>query len=267
LANLNDKEAQSVQKFIETVQTGNYQKYYGDIPKRPLFLNMLTKDIIREELQERNLSEMYENYLTNKFHIDLTRAFNENTELKPIDLIGKEDTFKVLQKIISILVEVSALMVINNEDYEAILLAEIHEDTIEERVKMIKVKEISITDILLNSVLIPIAKRSSTENFLVKFAHKSYQEYFTARFLFGLLETPAGSQQNYDLFRYKFESSVEQFLVGLLETEKRNRPNSFEKCMSMIGYLGTDKMDNGALGKNLALKYLSGSLNYKYGHG
>ena len=256
-ANLSPEEVVSVQKFIKTVKEGDYKKYYGDIPKRPLFLNMLTKDVIRGQLQKRNLSEIYEDYLINKFEIDLTRAFKENTEIKSIALLGQEDTFKILQKIISILVEVSALMVINNEAYDAILLAEIHESKIEERVQLIQLKEISITDILLNSVLIPTAKRSSTENFLVKFAHKSYQEYFTARFLFGLLETPAGSRQDYDLFLYKFESSVEQFLIGLLETEQRKRPNSFEQCINMIGYLGTDKMDVGALGKNLANQYLN----------
>lgn len=65
---------------------------------------------------------------------------------------------------------------------------------------------------------------------------------------------------NLGLNRYKYESSVERFLIGLLDTEKRKNFSSFEKCQQMLGYLGGDKMGEAALGNKL-LTYFENNFN------
>ncbi len=243
--------------FQNLVKQGDYQKYYGDIPKRPLFLNMLIQDVIKGNYQQQNLSSLYQTYLQEKFHIDLERAFEDNTELPSIELLDKEDAAKVLRKIFSVLTNVSSLMIINDENLDAVLLSDITEEKIEKMVQLLKEKTFSITEILLNSVLIPISKREISDDFRVKFAHKSFQEYFTARYLFNLLKYPAGDQRDYDMFQYKFDESIFRFLLGMLEREQQKHPHSFKDCLTMLSLiLQNQSLREMALGKKLQNRFL-----------
>ena len=243
-------------KFITLIKKGAYQKYYGDIPKRPLFLNMLTQDVIKGNLQKRNLAQLYENYLQVKFRLDLERAFEENTELQSIKLLSEEDATKVLRKIFAVLTQVSSIMMINSETHEAILISDTTEEKIEQMVRLLKEKTFSITEILLNSVLIPIHKRETFNDFRVKFAHKSFQEYFTARYLFELLKNSNATQPDCSIFQYKFDISITRFLMGILENEKQNDYASFEHCMHLLNsFQQNHSLVEGALGNILCEKF------------
>jgi len=257
-------EIDHLKSFTNIVSKGGYKKYYGDIPKRPLFLSMLTQDIIKGDFQKQNLSKLYENYLERKFEHDLVRAFEETDQLQSIELFEKEDYIKVLNKIFSVLTQVSGFMIINNESYEAVLLADITEDKITRLVDLLKEKIFSITEILQNSVLIPIKKRQLFNDFHLKFAHKSFQEYFTARYLFELLKYPGGAQREYDMFRYKFDNSVLLFLNGILENEKQQNISSFDKCIEMLLLIIQDQsLDIEAVGMKLKNQFTTRGITKK----
>ena len=253
------EEKSYLEAFVKIINEDEYEKNYGDIPKRPLFLNMIVQDIVKGNFQKRNLSGLYENYLQQKFSYDLIRAFEENNQLKSMKSLKEEDEIKVLNKMFAVLTQVSSLMVFNNKEYEAVLLADITEDKIEHTVSLIKEKFFSITEILLNSVLIPINKRRTLDDFRVKFAHKSFQEYFTARYLFELLKYPGQGreQRDYDMFRYKFDTSIIRFLIGILENEQQRNQQNFDKCMEILALvINEQSLESESIGLKLKNKFL-----------
>ena len=56
-----------IDKFIQIIKDNKYEVYYGDIPKRPLFLEMILRDIESGDIQKRTISELYLNYFLEKF--------------------------------------------------------------------------------------------------------------------------------------------------------------------------------------------------------
>lgn len=251
LAKPTDTEKQRIHQFIKQVQTGAYETYYGDIPKRPLFLSMLTSDIKAGNIEKRSLAEIYERYFVEKFKLDLSRAFRENTEQKQIRLLEEEGMSKILKKMKSVLVQVAALMIINNEHDEAVLLPHTLESKVEIYVQSLKLKEFSITEVLLNSVLVPLEYRRDTEDIKIKFAHKSFQEYFTACYLFDLLHNPGGNQQDYDFFRYKFEDSVVNFLTDHITGIQTRFPQDFNPILEMLKRINNDNQAESSVVRRL----------------
>ena len=177
---LNSKK-ESLSYLLEFEKLINQKKYndvYGDIPKRPLFLKMLCDDIMSGKTKIKNISQLYESYLTNKFKIDREGSVLFAKDNRPLsktgDIIAVTDyIFELLAKIAWEMVTVNGISVFYNES--------IDEKSI---IKLIKQEydEIDIIELLLNSVLISFDKRKRRE-FKAKFAHKSFQEYFLAYYL------------------------------------------------------------------------------------
>jgi len=235
-----------IDTFNDLVRNNRYEEYYGDIPKRPLFLKMLIDDIIDGEIQKRSLSQLYKKYLINKFILDRSNSVSKSVERRPLHLEG--DINSVLPAIFSILEKIAGDMLINDDGNNIIFLSYIHESKIEEAIQKNNLKLISTVEILLNSVLVPFDKRSFSD-FRVKFSHKSFQEYFTARFLFNLLCNSAGTRRDYDLFYFNFSKGVSEFLLGLISEIKNDERHSLElnMCLSIASGLFKESKNDSAI--------------------
>ena len=64
-----NSDSKEIIDFIELIRNGKYMDLYGDIPKRPLFLNMLLDDI-RFNNSSKNISSLYLNFFIRKFEQD-----------------------------------------------------------------------------------------------------------------------------------------------------------------------------------------------------
>lgn len=239
VGSITNKEAERLNDFIASIDGGKYESIYGDIPKRPLFLQMLVRDILSGNFGRNSLSLVYESYLHEKLRIDITRAFADNKYLLPINMFERHDLYKVADRIFSALTTLSAAMLVNDEEGKAILLPSVLESQLEKEVELVKMKEMSVTEILLNSVLIPIDKRGAdSPNFRLKFAHKSFQEFFTARYLFGLLDSTAGgTMREFDWYRYNFESSVSSFIADMLRASEQITPDLYRTQVNTLDSL------------------------------
>lgn len=202
-------------KFIELVAGNNYEQYYGDIPKRPLFLEMLVRDVLSGEVVNRNLSQLYESYFLEKFKLGRETFYKKRTGRPlPVQDAGAE---VVVGKMLRVMERAAAEMLSNDEEGNIEFLNQVVVSRIERFLK-----ESDIQDDLaffLHSVLIPFDNHSFA-GLKVKFAHKSFQEYFVARYFTRLLLDPgSGGSMEYDwLTRYNVTDGVPKFMIGILET-------------------------------------------------
>jgi hypothetical protein len=216
-----------IRELRDLISMGNYHYYYGDIPKRPLFLEMIVRDVLNSSIQQRNIAELYLNYFKEKFRRDL------HGQLKRI-APQRELPDKSLDAIIVALLEIhdhAAGSCIKKSAFtgESLLIENnIHERDIRFRLKQYGFPE-DITKFLLLSVLTPISKRGN-QNMKLKFVHKSFMEFFIARII---LKEILNDFQFLQWLSYDndFPDSILNFLKALVKTEIKERGEQTVKTM------------------------------------
>lgn len=194
-------ENKGLSKFKELIENNKYDTLYGDIPKRPLFLKMICDDILNGDLEKKSINELYEGYFLRKFDIDRDSSIGSDArEGRP--LTYGEGEQKIAYKIMKILEEVAGLLIDdsgNNErkiehyykdkkenifqySSDLIIKENLEEEQLEAIIKNYFPRSNDIMDFLLHSVLVPEHKRESA-SLRLRFAHKSFQEFFTSRFI------------------------------------------------------------------------------------
>ncbi|MDP3433894.1 MAG: hypothetical protein Q8T04_13130 [Bacteroidota bacterium] len=249
------EEAERVNEFRELVMRNSYDQFYGDIPRRPLFLKMLMVDIKNNQIKKRNLSEIYEQYLVEKFSIDRRSQFS-NKIRTPLKMEKTEDRDKVLGRIFYILEKAAALMFAITKEKECILISSVEEDKIEE-IKFLKEKEFVVTEILMNSILVPLGKRNH-EGFYLKFAHKSFQEYFFARAIYTTLIEPNSSDKLSHIMKSKHSDGVVTFMKGIIDS-KRGKIAEFYSCLRAVSEMNDENLTPTSL-LSLLTGYFSGDI-------
>lgn len=167
-------------EFKELIKNNKSEEVFGDIPKRPLFLKMILQDAVLGNLKTKSLNTLYENYLIEKFTRDREGSFVDNKTGRLLELENNTDKFAIINSIWQIMKLVAGEMV-TIENNELKLNSFIYEDTLNTIIKDSTIN-ISSIEILLNSVLIPLTQRT-LEGLKLIFAHRSFQEYFTALYL------------------------------------------------------------------------------------
>lgn len=211
------------------VREDKYDAYFGDIPRRPLFLKMLADDVRSDGVKARDIAQIYEVYLSRKFSID-----RETSVLLPRDgrpLRTRADNEYIVAVIFKILTRAAGQMYEIDNGGHLVLSNYITEEAI---IKIIKetcdIFE-NLSEVLMHSVLVPFDQRSGAD-FKVKFAHKSFQEYFLALFVFDHI---AGDVERDAMFaEYTYPRAVVNFLVCLLKNA--GQTGSQDILMSNQGY-------------------------------
>lgn len=232
LANINNKNSRdNIIDFIKSLNKDAYSKFYGDIPKRPLFLEMILKDVQLEKVNKRHLHELYERYLIDKYKRDRYSWISDADNYRPLNLENKdEDLLLTIKKIFTLLELLTSKMMFNEGDWSITYITTISENEVVNTAKEVGIDNLNIIDILVNSVLISYDKRSIGD-FKLRFAHKSFQEYFVARYLISLLKSTQNEPRNLDWFNYNFSKGVDDFVFGMIDKIKRTDKIEFENCL------------------------------------
>lgn len=204
----------NLKEFENIIRQGKYQKYYGDIPKRPLFLDMIVRDVADGNIKETSLAELYEKYFLKKFIWDTESKFAEIPAGRPVTYT--DDIYKGFANMCLIMEQVAGMM-IDDSNEVVFLNTSIDESVIEPF--LTKYNIINLQTLLLNSVLTTHSTRT-VSGVQVGFAHRSFQEYFTARYLCkAILNQSAG----WDIItRLVFPDTVYSFMVNYLEWKHRD---------------------------------------------
>lgn len=171
-------------EFKRIVESNQYEDLYGDIPKRPLFLQMLCDDIINGGFSKKTKDELYQSYFLRKFDLDRSTSIGDIAqERRPLNYGNGEQ--KTAFKIMKILEEVAGKLIIYNESNNQINYKEnIDEYSLEAIIKNYFPNANEIMEFLLHSILIPQQIRTEkTQILLLRFAHRSFQEFFTRQYL------------------------------------------------------------------------------------
>jgi hypothetical protein len=212
---------------MQLVNDGDYVHYYGDIPKRPLFLNMVVKDICSNGIQDRNLAQLYISCFKHKFFSDrLTSTVNPQVS-RP--LVGSEDTAYTLDCMFRVMGIVANRMVLI-EDGELLFVPIISEIEVRKCLNDFTYMEMDMMSILLNSVLVPIASRRAGNHsgLSLKFAHRSFQEFF---FAWHLVRVLCETDTNMSAIYKKIPGEVKRFFEGLIaELSDEQQLELLKKC-------------------------------------
>lgn len=220
---LKKNEISRLDHLKQLVNDNLYGQYYGDIPKRPLFLEMILRDVISGDIQKRNISELYLNYFLEKFDRDILGQFDKFTPQREIPGFSVDSLKTILIEIH----EIAARSCFKNEGFgygeEAIIENIIHEKEIRQRIAHFGLSS-DIGKFISISVLTPISKRGNM-NMKLKFVHKSFMEFFIARvickeLLFMKTTGLLGGIEYYG--RYNYPDSILNFLGSCIESEIKN---------------------------------------------
>jgi len=168
--------------FRSAVLASDWSGRFGDIPRRPLFLKLIMDDYLCGAAEIKTVSTLYQAYFRRKIENDLFKLGCQFGTGRPLNR-AEMDLNTVLDALLNLLTAVAGSMTSGiNEDEGACDL----DPTIDELSlrKIIGEKDVQIgglTEVITHSVLVPLGPRQ-TRNMQFRFAHTSFQEWFTARF-------------------------------------------------------------------------------------
>lgn len=178
-------ESASYRSFRQIIESGKYAEVYGDIPKRPLFLGMLADDAWAGNEPERQLHRLYGQYFRKKFMLDRNSAAAAGAANRPsaiVDALGGEEA---TERLIHVMQDAADDMLEVSTAPDGSRSA-VHRDMIGER-RLQQIAEangvpfVSIEDIAMHSLLQPAGRDQVTRERLMRFAHRSFQDWFVAR--------------------------------------------------------------------------------------
>lgn len=251
-----------IDEFVGIVDNDLYKKYYGDIPKRPLFLKMILRDIIGDKIKAQNISGLYEDYFKEKFERDIQGQFASFEPQREID--SNFSVSYLLQVMLSIHEAAAMACITNDVNFNtrelAIIENIVHEKEIRRLLELNKLGS-NLAHFINLSVLTPVSRRGNM-NMRLKFVHKSFMEFFIAKGLIQRLFIYAHSQ---NMFRflppecyYDYPNSILDFVKGLTDNiiKEIGRVN-FENVIQKI-------LQNVGVGKSGLLDYLVKEYNIHF---
>jgi hypothetical protein len=168
----------------QLIASGRYSEVYGDIPKRPLFLGMLVEDAWSGKEPARNLHRLYGTYFRNKFDIDRNSPAARGTQARPSEIAdrfgndeAKEMLIRVMQEAADQMLEVSEIA----GSRSAIHRDTISEGSLREFSASLGIAFMRIEDVAMHSLLQPSGRDQKSRERLLRFAHRSFQDWFVAR--------------------------------------------------------------------------------------
>ncbi len=209
----------------QLISNNLYSEYYGDIPKRPLFLEMILRDVVSGDIKKRNISELYLSYFLEKFDRDILGQFEKFAPQRETPSLG----IGALKTILLEIHEAVALSCIKNEtlvhpdeSIDAIIENMFHERDIRHNMTQLGLLN-DIAKFLSISVLTPVSKRGYM-NMKLKFVHKSFMEFFIARAICKELLKEVNDDvfhihYLYSITKYSYPSSIMNFFDSCLENE------------------------------------------------
>lgn len=217
--NLTSEELFRLKNLQKLILSSDYDQFYGDIPKRPLFLEMILRDVISGDIKQRNISELYLNYFLNKFDRDILGQFEQFTPQRDIPNFSLDYLKRVLIEIHESAAKSCIKNTMSDNCDEAIIENNIHEKDIRNRMDHFRFSN-DLGNFISISMLTPISKRGNM-NMKLKFVHKSFMEFFIARILCKELLSDTSDLIGYIPIyaRLNYPKTVLNFLGCCVDTE------------------------------------------------
>lgn len=175
--------SEGFRQFSGIIKRRTHTAYYGDIPMRPLFLRMLADDAAEGVIERENLAVLYHRYFIRKLDLDRFNLAKTPGTGRRLPL-NDSDANARAYILIDVLTDIAKKMILaySEEEGSLELLPTIQESELLELLNDRKVQIANVLELLTHSVLVPDGPRRNSD-IKLRFAHKSFQEWFTARAL------------------------------------------------------------------------------------
>ena len=170
----------NLEQFIKIVDSDEYENYYGDIPKRPLFLRFILETVADGGVRHTGRAKLYYEWAEMKIHRDVCRPMIWGSvgrqpilsETEPLD-----ETLRLAFR--AMMLAAQQMTNVSGDDVELLPDCSIANVLLsDEKLKGI----VDPTGLFLNSLLVPVLARSH-ESLRIRFAHRTYQEFFLALYI------------------------------------------------------------------------------------
>jgi hypothetical protein len=173
-------QRKNLEQFINIVDSDEYETYYGDIPRRPLFLRFILETVAERGVRHTGRAKLYYEWAQMKIRRDVCRPMIwGNMGRQPIisETETLDETLRTAFR--AMMLAAHQMTNLNGDDIE--LLPDCYLDNVllsDEKLRGV----VDPTGLFLNSLLVPIIARSH-ELIRIQFAHRTYQEFFLALYI------------------------------------------------------------------------------------
>ena len=216
---------QRLKNLLFEIESNQLDHRYQDLLHRPIFLSMLTRDTIHE--QTNNVLALYQRFIEEKFERDINTAFQNSRYRKFFTIMKREGQQSVL-RFLHRLFKAIAIQLLRPLPNGLQLNPYIGEDQLSRLLDEQQLK-IDLSDLPQFSIL----QYHSTINDIsirYRFAHKSFQSYYTAYALLDFISSP--TLQNLDYLTLPLPNSTQLFLLDLLQNNRTSPINQWEEIDS-----------------------------------
>ena len=177
---LSDDEARArLDELIAAIDSGRYEEFYGDIPRRPLFLRMILDSVAARDVHRVRRVELLEEWALLKVQRDVIESQRWGTSGRPP--IAGETSIRATVEISFAAMEAAAWLMTSVHEGRILLLPSVDVHQIAARVPALS----TVADydgLVLNSLLVAIETRMPGPR-RARFAHLLFHEFFLARHL------------------------------------------------------------------------------------
>lgn len=173
-----DQQRARLDQLVNLIKKGSYQEYYGDIPRRPLFLRCILESVEQVGIAKKGRARLVEEWARLKVLRDITRPVAAGGEGR-IPIARNADGADVTLDLAWKAMKAAAATMVELQDDRIELLPTADLESIKLRVPSLG----GMTDpagLMLNSLLVPASGREPDSELRVRFAHRAFQEFFLA---------------------------------------------------------------------------------------
>lgn len=168
-------------KLLEIFSRGDYEAFFGDIPRRPLFLRFILETMSEQEIRKVGRAELFFNWARLKVVRDIRNPMRWSGPGRAI-IVSRDESVEMTMELsfTAMTLAASAMTLVVEGALE--LLPSCTLSSVTESDPGLR----QIADpigLLLNSLLVPLPRRPELEPLRIRFAHRAFQEFFLARFI------------------------------------------------------------------------------------
>lgn len=208
------KPPASFRAFQSMIREGKYERRYGDIPRRPLFLHMLAEDAWAGANPETQLFRLYGKYFRAKLLRDWIRAdlpertVRMNSVLKRFGIEEAQEQLIALMQTLALnaagYCEREELVIQNLRTTQVLFTQSDLDACVEAAIGEVP----NVEEILLSSLIQPAGRDSITRHRQYRFAHQSFFDWFLARVIVERQLTVTGMSPTARAFQAQIASAI-----------------------------------------------------------
>jgi len=175
------EQREHLNRLIQIIESNEYEDYYGDIPRRPLFLKFILETVAQRGVHRTGRARLYYEWAKTKIIRDIRQPMRWGT-VKRAPIISEGESADMTLRLAFHAMMLAAFRMTLRRGNTIELLPYCFMDEIllsDERLKQI----IDPTGLFLNSLLVPMSAHLSHGPLQVRFGHRAYQEFLLALYL------------------------------------------------------------------------------------